>query len=91
MLLVHVVLTIFRFGPDDIVFYSYCAGGLFIFYTGNWEEYHCDVMRTNIGGFGVTELHWLIIAFFTVNGITNNQFSKITLGEFGAMVNVDVK
>jgi hypothetical protein len=66
-----------------VVFYGYIAGGLFIFYTGNWEEYHCEVMRTNMHGFGVTELHWIIIAFFIINGLSNNLLSNITIGELG--------
>lgn len=70
-------------GPDSLPFYLYTAGGLFIFYTGNWEEYHCDVMRTSIGGFGVTEMHWIVIVLLIVNGLTNNLLSKLTLGDLG--------
>jgi hypothetical protein len=78
-------------GPDSIPFYLYTAGGLFIFYTGNWEEYHCEVMRTSMHGFGVTEMHWIVITLLVINGFTNNELSKITLGDATGYLGVDPK
>jgi len=78
-------------GPDSLPFYVYTAGGLAIFYTGNWEEYHCEVMRTSMYGFGVTEMHWIVITLLCVNGATNNGLSKLTLGDVTGLIGVDPK
>ena len=78
-------------GPDSLPHYAYTAGGLAIFYTGNWEEYHCEIMRTSIGGFGVTEMHWMVILCLVVNGFTNNQLSKLTVGDASGLVGIDAK
>ena len=78
-------------GPDSLPFYLYTAGGMAIFYTGNWEEYHCEVMRTSMAGFGVTEMHWLIILCLIINGLTNNGLSHLTVGDASGMVGVDPK
>lgn len=89
--LVHLVLQVFRMGPDSLPFYVYTAGGLLIFYTGNWEEYHCEIMRTSMHGFGVTEMHWIVISLLVLNGFTNNGLSKLTVGDATGYIGIDSK
>ncbi len=52
------------------------------FFTQQWEEYHAHVMRTNIGGFGVTEGILLQLLTMLLIGLTDGGLAEWAFGDF---------
>ena len=71
--------------PDNPIFSFLYIGFICAFYAANWEEGHTHCLRccTTIFGvtFGLTESQWIMILTLLLNGLTNNGFKTITLGE----------
>lgn len=67
------------------IFFVWGLCALSVFYMSNWEEYHTEVLRTSIGGFGLTECQYMIIIAFTMNGLTGGSIASYKVCSFGAL------
>ena len=91
----YILCHLLNISPESPTFYLLFFGVLFAFYGANWEEGHTHILRCTytIGGvtFGLTESQWLLISTMCVNGLTNNRFAQITLGEISPSINDTVQ
>ena len=83
--MIYTPMQVFRFGTN-FAFFQYFFLLMVGFYTANWEEYHTDVLRTSLNGFGLTECQLLMISMLLVEGFTQGKMSQITMRDLGVFI-----
>mmetsp|Transcript_31433 Transcript_31433/g.48051 ORF Transcript_31433/g.48051 Transcript_31433/m.48051 type:complete len:102 (+) Transcript_31433:393-698(+) len=79
----YIPLQIFQMFPAP-VFFVYGIGLFIQYYTVNYEEYHTGVMRTSLGGIGLTECQLFLVFILFLEGFTAGGFSQTSVQEAAA-------
>lgn len=85
ILTIFIPIQVLKMGAST-PFFIYFLGLTTAFYAANWEEYHTHVLRSNYSGFGLTECQLFLIGILMVQGLTNGEFSEITMRRVGMMI-----